>query len=157
MIPAQIRTYLEIAAAVVLAIGFALFVHHERAIGEQKIEASDAKATAAAQRQADAETALNNERAAKADIGADHDQQVVDDYRASHPDGAIRLCRPDNRVAGLPSTGATGGKAPGPGTGPNPVREVPGGSEGPDVSAELDAIVQAAERLAILNADWEHR
>lgn len=154
----QIRLYLEIGAAVVLAIAFSLFVHHERAVGEQKIAASDAKALAAARKQADAETALNLERAAKADAGAISAQKAVDDYRAAHPDTPVRLCYPDSSVPGMPTISAADLKLKGAGTRPAVVPEVPGRSEsGPDIAAELDAIVQAAGRLAVVYTDRQQR
>jgi hypothetical protein len=158
MITAQVRAYLEIAAVIILGIGFALFVKHERNVGEQKIEASDAKALELAKGKADAETKLNKERAAKADAGADHDQKILDDYRAAHPDSSpVRLCHPDNRVAGVPKGGAVDGGAQSASPGSAPVREVQDGTPGPDIGPGLDALVQAAGRLAIVYADRQRR
>lgn len=153
----QVRAYLELAAVAVLGIGFALFVHHERAIGEQKIEASDAKAKSAAHDKAVAETALNLERAAKADAGADHDQQILDDYRAAHPEQPVRVCHADGRVAGVPAVSGADRGAAGAGAGSSPVREVQDGTPGPDIGPGLDAIVQAAGRMATLYADRQRR
>lgn len=154
----QIRLYLEIGAAVVLLIAFGLFVHHERTVGAQKIEASDAKALSAAKTQADAETALNLERAATADAGAVSAQKAVDDYRAAHPDTPLRLCYSDSSVPGMPKVSPSDLKFKGPGTGSASLPEVPGRSEsGPDVASELDAIVQAAQRLDVLYADRQQR
>lgn len=52
-----IRGYIEAGAAVVLLIGFGLFVHHERAVGEAKVIASDQKAAAIAEQRDTALTA----------------------------------------------------------------------------------------------------
>lgn len=154
----QIRLYLEIGAAVVLAIAFSLFVHHERAVGEQKIAASDAKALAAARKQADAETALNLERAAKADAGAISAQKAVDDYRTANPIGPVRLCTNTNHSQrGVRQAGPQNSGTPGPGPGADTVRTVPDGTAGPDIGPGLDALVQAAGRLATLYSDQQQR
>lgn len=159
MIP--IRLYLEIAAAIVLCAAFALFVHHERVVGEQKIEASDAKALDAAKKAADIETALNIARATKADAGADHDQQIIDDYRTAHPEQPVRLCRAANgsqpavRTAEAPHSGSLGI-----GAGPASIPKVLDGDQsvaGPDISPNIDAIVRAAERLDVLYIDRQSR
>lgn len=156
--PAQIRLYLEIAAAVVLLAAFGLYTLHERSVGKQSIEASDTKALDAAKKQADAETALNLERAAKADAGAVSAQKAVDDYRVAHPDTPVRLCYPDSSVPGMPAISAADLKLKGAGTRPAVIPEVPGRSEsGPDIAAELDAIVQAAGRLAVVYTDRQQR
>lgn len=42
-----LKDYVYLGAIIVLLIAFGLFVHHERVIGEQKVEAADAKAVAA--------------------------------------------------------------------------------------------------------------
>jgi hypothetical protein len=155
----NIRLYVEIAAVIVLGVAFGLFVHHERIVGEQKIEASDAKAQDAAKKQADAETALNLERAKKADEGADRAQAAVNQYRHDHPEQPIRLCHADNRI-GLPRPGGAAAASVG-GAGPQSivVPAVPdrGESEGPDIAPELDALVSAAARLAVLYTDLQQR
>lgn len=149
----QIRLYLEIAAGIVLLSAFGLYTWHERSVGQEKIEASDAKALSAAKAQADAETALNLERASKADAGAVSAQKAVDDYLAAHPEQPIRLCIASNSKPSLPSgsphTGSPSNPAPGSAT----LSEVPGR----DIRPDLDAIVRAAERLDILYADRQQR
>jgi len=151
------RLYLEIAAAVVLAIAFGLFVHHERAVGALKINTADAKALQAAHEKADAQTALNLERAAKADAGAVSAQKAVDDYRAAHPEQPIRLCHSDNSQPGVPKGSPANQSAPSAGPGPAPLREVQSGTAGADIGPGLDALVQAASRLAVLYANQQQR
>jgi hypothetical protein len=153
----QIRLYLEIAAAIVLAIAVGLFVHHERAVGAEKINTADAKALQAAQRQADAQTQLNLERAAKADAGAISAQKAVDDYRASHPEQPIRLCHADSSVPGVSKGSPTNQSPPSSGAGPATVREVQSGTVGADIGPSLDALVQAASRLAVLYSNQQQR
>jgi len=154
----SIRLYVEIAAGLILLIAFGLFVHHERAVGEQKIEASDIKALAAAKKQADAETALNLERAAKADAGAASAQKAVDDYRTSHPEQPVRLCLTTNSgQPGVPKASPPNGSPPSAGPGPAAVREVQSGDPGPDIGPGLDALVQAAGRLAVVYSNRQQR
>lgn len=157
MITAQIRTYLEIAAVVILGIAIALFIHHERETGAAKLDAADAKALVAAKSQADAQTQLNIERAAKAEAGADHDQQIVNDYRAAHPDGAVRLCHADNSVPGVPAAGGAVGGTQDSGAGSSSLSGVPASVAGPDISGGLAIIVRAASRLAIQDREFQAR
>jgi hypothetical protein len=159
ILPPQIRLYLELGAVAVLLTAFGLYTWHERSVGAQKIEAADIRAKDAAKKQADAETALNLEKAKKADEGADRVQAAVDQYRRDHPEQPIRVCHANNSV-GLPRPG--GAPTPGvggPGAGSSTVPEVPGGgqSEGPDIAPELDALVSAASRLAVLYTDLQQR
>lgn len=163
--PIQIRLYLEIGAAVVLLAAFGLFVHHERQIGAQTVSRADARALGEAQKRADAETALNHERAAKAQEIASNVQQKVDDYVAAHaqPDGKpepIRLCRSaGDRLPGRGEAGPLAARADGAGTGSAALPAVPAGgeSEGPDVSPELDEIVRSAARVAVLYDELQQR
>lgn len=153
-----IRLYLEIAAAIVLCAAFALFVHHERVVGEQKIEVSDAKALDAAKKAADIETALNIARATKADAGADHDQQIIDDYRTAHPEQPVRLCHAANgSQPAMPTGEAPHGGPPGAGSSPDLIRAVQDRTAGPDIGPGIDALVQAAGRLATLYTDRQSR
>jgi hypothetical protein len=154
---AQIRIYLELAAIAIILGAFTWYTVHERGIGEQKIEAADAKAEAAAKAKAAAETALNLARAAQADAGADHDQKLIDDYRATHPEQPVRLCHPNSSVAGLPKGSTVDGGTASAGAGPAPLREVQDGTPGPDIGPGLDALVQAAGRMATLYSDHQKR
>ena len=157
----QIRLYLEIAAVIILCAAFALFVHHERVVGEAKIEASDAKALGAAKKQAAAETALNIAKADKADAGADHDQKLIDDYRTAHPVEPVRLCHSTNSSQPIVSKGqAADGSPAGTSPGLAPLPEVLDGDQsvaGPDISPDIDALVRAAGRLDVLYADRQKR
>jgi hypothetical protein len=150
----QIRLYLEIGAAVVLLIAFGLFVHHERAVGAQKIEASDAKATAAVQALAAAQTQHLQDLSTQAEQAAAHEQQTVDAYSLAHPVGIVRLCNQDQRVPGLPKTSTTAGGTPSAGPGPAPVPTVPAS---PDIGPNLGELMLDAARLATLHAEWQHR
>jgi len=159
ILPPQVRLYLELGAVAVLLTAFGLYTWHERNVGAQKIESADARAQAAAQKQADAETALKLEKARKADEGADRAQAAVDQYRRDHPDQPIRLCHANNSV-GLPRPGSATTTVPGgPGAGSATVPQVLGGgqSEGPDIAPELDALVSAASRLAVLYTNLQQR
>lgn len=159
IMPPQIRLYLELGAVAVLAIAFGLYTMHERSVGATQVHTADAKALNAARRQADAETQLNNERAAQADAGADRAQKAVDDYRAAHPAEPFRLCHPNDSVVGVREGGAAAGRQPGAGAGSAAVPTVPRGgeSQGPDIAPELDALVSAAQRLDILYTDDQGR
>lgn len=152
----QIRLYLELAAVAVLLIAFALFVHHERAVGAEKVHTADAKALQAARKQAYAETALNLERAAKADAGARSAQKAVDDYVAAQPIEPVRLCA-NNRIP-VPAQGSAIVPAPqGAGPGSAPVREVQSGIAGPDIGPGFTELVLAAARVAVLYNDLQQR
>lgn len=153
----QIRLYIEIGAAAVLLIAFGLFVHHERTVGAEHITQADAKAQDAARKQADAETQLNLAKAAKADEVASSAQKAVDDYRTAHPEQPIRLCYSSDSVPGLPQVSPGDLKLKNSPTRSAALPEVPGRSEGPDIAPELNAIVQAAQRLDILYAERQQR
>jgi hypothetical protein len=148
------RILIEIVLAIALIGAITVYLEHK---GAARVEAADAKAEAAQKKQADAETALNVEKAAKADAGAQHDQQIVDDYRTAHPEQPVRLCHASSAVSKLPATGAANGGPTSTGAGPDTVSQVSTGSAGPDISPELDAIVRAAERVDILYAQRQHQ
>jgi hypothetical protein len=153
----EIKLYLGAAAAAILAIAIGWFVIHERDAGEHKIEKQDSAALVVAKSKADEGTKANEAKATLADLGAEHDQQVIDAYRAAHPEQPVRLCHASNSIAGVSAASAADGKAQGPGSGSAPVREVQGGTVGPDIGPGLDALVQAAGRLAVIDAEWQHR
>lgn len=153
----QIRLYLEIAAAVVLLVAFGLFVHHERTVGAEHITQADVKAQEAARKQADAETALNLERAAKADAGAVSAQKAVDDYVAKQPVDSVWLCA-NSRIP-VPGEGSSPNAVPqSAGTGTTAVREVQNRDAKPiDIGPNLDELVLSASRVAVLYNDLQQR
>lgn len=160
----QIRLYLEIAAVVAVLAVVALFVHHERAVGAEKVHTADAKALQAAREKSDAQTKLNQERATKAEENAKSAQNAVDQYIRSHaqPDGKpepVRMCHANNSQP-VPAQGS--GPKPSPesaGTGSAAVSKVPGGGEGegPDIAPELNELVLSAARVAVLYTDLQRR
>ena len=151
-----IRAYLEIAAAIVLAIAFGLYTWHERTVGAENIHTADAKALQAAQKQADAETQLNLAKASKADEVAASAQKAVDTYVAAQPIEPVRLCS-NNRIQ-LPAQGSTViPTAQSGGTGSNPVPQVQSGTAGPDIGAGLTELVLSAARVAVLYNDLQQR
>lgn len=153
----QIRLYVEIASAIVLLAAFALFVHHERVVGAEHISAADAKALSAAKDRDDAQTALNIERAAKADAGARSAQDAVDAYVAAHPTEPSRVCYSYSSQP-VPSKGSAAVKsAPSAGTGSAPVREVQNRDAGPNIGPGIDELVLSASHLAALYADRQQR
>lgn len=154
---AQIRLYLEIGAAVVLAIAFSLFVHHERAVGAQKIEISDAKATKAAKDLADAQTAHKQVLATQAKQAADHEQQIIVDYARDHPAGDVRVCHANIGGPGVPQGSTSHGGTQSAGTGSAAIPGVPDATPGPNIGPGLTEIVLSAARLATLHAEWQRR
>lgn len=159
-VASPIRGYLELGALVVLLGAFAWFIHHERQIGASAIAASDTKALQADQKRAAAETALNIAKAAKADEEADHVQAAVDQYRNDHPEQPIRLCHANNSVPSPSPGGASKPGSDGPRPGSAPVQAVLDGSdstEGPDISPNVDAVLRAAGRVAVLYDDLRRR
>jgi hypothetical protein len=151
------RGYIELAAGLVLAIAFGLYTWHERTVGATAVHTADAKALVAAHQLADAQTILNNERAAKADAGAASVQKAVDDYRNAHPEQPVSVCHANNRVSVLPAAGASNPGATAASAGPAVVPQVPDGTPGPDIRPGLDAIVSVAEQLAIRLANFQQR
>lgn len=150
----QIRLYLEIAAAVVLAIAFGLYTVHERHVGQQAIEISDAKATAAAQALAAAQTQHLQDLSTQAEQAAAHEQQTIDAYSLAHPVGVVRLCGQNQGSPGVPKASAVAGSAPNPSPGP---AAVPAVSASPDIGPNLSELMLDAARLATLHAEWQHR
>ena len=155
-------TTLEVKLAIaagLLVIGLVtlgLYHHHVLIEGEQKIEASDAKALDAAKKQADAETALNREKASKADEIQDATQKAVADYAAAHAP-VVRVCHTSNSVPGVPKTSAPIGNPTGASAGPAAVPAVPDSAPGPDIGPGLAAIVSAAATVANIYRDCQTR
>jgi hypothetical protein len=94
-----IRDYIYAGALVVLLIGFGLFVHHERAIGEAKVISADQKAAAIAEQR---DTALTAAAALANNISEGKYEKIIQSppVRVAAPVG---LCHsaPD---ASMPST-----------------------------------------------------
>lgn len=153
----QIRLYIEIAAVVVLLSAFGLYTWHERTVGAEHISQADAKAQSAAQKQADAETALNLAKAAKADEVASSAQKAVDDYVAKQPIDSVWLCA-NNRIPEPAQGSAPVSAAQGSGTGAAPVREVQNRDAQPvNIGPNLDELVLSASRVAVLYNDLQQR
>ena len=158
----KLEFYALVAIVVLLAGGGWLIYHDHVEIqkGRDQIEASDAKATSALNEKVQAETVHKAALAAQAHQGAIDAQKAVDDFAAAHPTGPVRLCTANARGGGLPQTGQAGGGAAGALAGPPAVPEVPGrdaGAPGPNISPDLDALVLAAQRLAIIDGEWQQR
>lgn len=149
-----IRAYLEIAAAIVLAIAFGLYTVHERHEGQAAIKASDAKAEAAAKALADAETKHAQDLSNQAEQAARNEQKTVDNYAISHPIGPVRLCNQDTGSAGVPKASTAHSGATSPSTGPDPIPAV---SRGPDLGPGLSELMLDAARLASIDREWQQR
>lgn len=154
---AEIKTYMGIGLALIAAAAIGWFALHERGAEHKKDVAVDAKALTVAKAKADEGTKANIVKATQAETGADHDQQIIDDYRAAHPEQPVRLCHASNSVAGMPEAGAADGRAQSSGPGSAAVREVQDGTPGPDIGPGLDALVRAAGRLAVIDAERQQR
>jgi hypothetical protein len=148
------RWLIEILIVAALASGLVLYLEHR---GAERIEAADQKALDAAAKQAEAETALNAEKANKADEVADASQKAIDSYIAAHPIEPVRVCHASNSVPGVPKASAAHSGPQSPSAGPATVPGVPDSTAGPDIGPGLAIIVQAAERLAIIDADRQKR
>ncbi|HEY5212260.1 MAG TPA: hypothetical protein VIJ38_04480 [Acidobacteriaceae bacterium] len=147
LIPFRDWVYLGIIA--VLVIGGITFTVHERHIGEQKIEAADARAKSALDAEVKTQTATLQAAADKAAGDRDATQKSFDAYVAAHPVGAVFVCHnPNNGGSRLPAASRPGSSGARAGAGPAAVSEVPAGSPAVDISSALSTIVRAAGRLA---------
>lgn len=154
----SIRTYFEIAAALVLAVCFVLFTFHERAVGQQKIEAANDAASAKATAAAVAETTKLKDQAYTAERQAQYAETKLNDYMAAHPVGTVIVCRTaNNSGAGVPAGAPAPGKATDTGTGSSVVSAVPASAPGADLSEGLTELVSSAARLAIIDAERQQR
>lgn len=155
--------FYALLAIVLLSAGAGWFIYHDHVEiqkGRDQIEASDKKAGAALDQKVQAETAHKAALAAQAHQGALDAQKAVDDFAAAHPTGPVRLCTANPRSGGLPQAGQAGSGATGAVARPDPLQGVPGrdaGAPGPDISPDLDALVLAAQRLAIIDREWQQR
>jgi hypothetical protein len=150
----QIRLYLEIAAVVVLLVAFGLYTAHERHVGQQTIEASDAKATAAVKALADAQTKHEQELANQAEQAAAHEQKTVDNYNLTNPVGVIRLCGSNDSGPSVPKAAAVSGGASSTQPRSDPVPAVPAS---PDIGPGLSELMLDAARLAVIDRECQQR
>jgi hypothetical protein len=156
----ELKLYFGLAGAAIVLAAFTWWSVHRENVGEQKIIKKDDAALAVRHTEVVAQTAANIAKADAADSGADHDQQVIDAYRAAHPQQPVRLCvSTGNSVQRSPTNQTANGGTPGPGPGSAAVREVQDGAAqpGPDIGPGLDALVQAAGRVATLYRDEQLR
>jgi hypothetical protein len=143
---APYETYLWAALAVLMAVGFAAYNHHERAIGEQKVLAADSAARAAAEAQV---KKIRDDLQAKADTAEKKrvaTQKALDDYMSAHPVGTVLVC--SNSRSGNPRVSAPSSAAVSSPSGPVAIPEVPGRSAPRDIGPALDTIVRAASAMA---------
>lgn len=145
---APYETYIWAAIAVLMSVGFALFIHHERVIGEQKVIAADAKAKATLDAKVAQQTKALQDKADASENARVATQKALDDYMSAHPVGTVLVC------SNTRSGGAGVPQAPNPPTdvrvtpGPAVVPEVPGRSTARDIGPALDTIVRAAGAMA---------
>lgn len=147
-----LETYLAVAGLSLLALlGWSA---HERLIGEKAIRDADAKALVVAEQKAAAETAVLQAQVNAAQAEASNAQFTLDKFIAAHPTGRV-VCNVTPRSPVSQGPGNSSG-ANGPGTGPNTVSPVSAGTTTTgDIGAGLDAIVQTASRLAVLEHEWQ--
>ncbi len=153
----SLRTYIEIAAALIILAAFGWYTWHERQVGAHTIESHDATAKRTLDAAVAQQTAALQAKAQAADQGAADAQSKLDAYIAAQPLEPVRLCVAHYSGGGLSQASAPPGKAPGASPGPAPVRAVQDGTPGPDISAGLDTLVQAAAELAIDVQDFQKR
>ena len=157
----ELKLYFGLAGAAIVLAAFTWWSVHERGVEHKKDVATDNAALAVRHTEVVAQTAQNIAKADAADSGADHDQQIIDAYRAAHPEQPVRLCVSTGNSGQRSAANQTADRgAQGSGPGSTPVREVQNGnaqSAGPDVGPDLDALVQAAGRLATLYRDEQRR
>lgn len=149
-----IRLYAEIAAGLILIIAFGLFVHHERAVGAQKILASDTAAEAALKKLTDAQTAHEQELATQAEQAAKNEQKAIDNYALTHPVGVVRLCGANPGGSRVPQTSPIVSGTQDPSPRPDPLSAVPAS---PDIGPALSDLMQSAARLAITVREFQQR
>lgn len=143
---APYETYLWAGLAVALTIAGAYFVHHERAIGEQKVLAADAAARAALDAKVKQQTQALQAKADALENARVATQKTLDDYMSAHPVGAVVMC--GNARSGGTGVSKASGSTNGSSTGSDVVPEVPGRSAPRDIGPALDTIVRAASALA---------
>lgn len=154
----EIKVYLGLGLVLIVACVVGWFALHERGVEHKADVAVDDKALVVAHNEAVAETAANIATANTADLGAEHDQKVIDDYRRAHPEQPVRVCHAaGDSVAGVRAAGAADGGPQGAGAGPAALQQVSDGTPGPDIRPGLDALVRAAGRLDVLYSDRQRR
>ena len=154
----ELKLYFGLAGAAIVLAAFTWWSVHERGVEHKKDVATDNAALEVRHTEVVAQTAANVAKADAADSGADHDQQVIDAYRAAHPVDDVRVCHSTgDSVQRVPAASAANGGAQSAGAGSAAVSEVPAGTPGPNIGPGLDVLVQAAQRLDVLYADRQQR
>jgi hypothetical protein len=152
------QALLRLAAGAIVLAAFTWWSVHERGIEHKKDVATDNAALAVRHTEVVAQTTANIAKADTADLGADHDQKLIDDYVKSHPTGDVRMCHPaGDSVQRVPANQAADRSAQGTGAGSGAVSEVPAGTPGPNIGPGLDELMLAASRLAVIDRDRQRR
>lgn len=153
---APYETYIWAALAVAMAIGFAAFTHHERAIGEQRVVAADAAAVAREHARAVKDQAAIQAKADAAERDRVTTQKALDDYMSAHPIGSVFVCSNPRRSGPirLPEAPAAHAGDAVSGAGPNPVPTV---STGIDIGPDLSTLVRAAGTVATLYRQYQQQ
>ena len=154
----ELKLYFGLAGAAIVLAAFTWWSVHERGIEHKKDVAADSAALAVRHTEVVAQTAENIARADAADSGAQHDQQVIDDYVKSHPTGDVRVCHAaGDSVQRVPAIQTVDRGAKGAGAGSGTIPEVPAGTPGPNIGPGLDELMLAASRLAVIDRDRQQR
>lgn len=145
----ELNLAIGLLAALIGGGWFAWYSHKEILKGEARIEASDARAEAVLAEKVALQTHHQQQLADLAANGAANEQRIIDSYRAMYPVGGLR-CHQDLSSSGLPKGSTTNKGTTSPAPGPAPVPKVLAGNDGPDLSEGFDAIMSAAEELAVI-------
>jgi hypothetical protein len=151
---APFSLYLDAAIVAAVVTLFLAFGRHERTVQY----AIDQKAQVAAVQQAKAQALIEHaEMQAQVDKSSEdakNAQAQLDQFTAANPIGSVRVCHaPSNSPGNVPSPGKATPGATGALAGSSSVPAVPEGTAGPDISAGLNTLVQAAGRLAVLEQE----
>lgn len=145
---APYETYIWAGLAVLMAVGFAAFIHHERLIGEQKVIAADAAARAVLEAKVQKQQADLQTKADAAEKARVATQKTLDDYMSAHPVGPVLVCsNARSSGSGVPETTVPTARPGGTGPGPLAVSEVPERGATRDIGPALDTIVRAASAM----------
>jgi hypothetical protein len=150
----SVRTYLEIAAALLILGAFLWYTVHERDLGEHTIELHDAAAKRVLDVTVNQQTAAAQAKADAADKRAHDAQSQLTAYMAAQPLEPIRVCVAHLGGGGL-SQARTALAAPA-GTGPA-AAAVPPVPAGVEIGAGLEALMRSAGDLAIGLREFQQR
>jgi hypothetical protein len=153
---APYETFIWAGLAVLMAVGFAVFVHHERVVGEQKVIAADAAAVAREHAKSILEQQAIQAKADAAEKVRDATQKTLDDYMSAHPVGSVFVCNKphDSGPTGLPEVSSSNPGDAVSGAGPDPVSAVPSGV---DIGPDLSTLVRAAGTVATLYRQYQQQ